>query len=451
MIIEGASFRDNHSTVGYEEGRVKRLLHRDYLPHYEKFIKSGLYDCLAEKKLIVRHYEQPSNINSSYPLELIPEEIPFISYPYEWSFNQLKDAAILTLEINKISLTYGMILKDASAFNVQFSGNRPIFIDTASFEIYEEGKTWHAYQQFCRHFIAPLALCSYTDIRFKQFLLSNLDGIPIEFCKKMLPKASLFNSGLFLHIWLNAIGLKAKFGVGSTYKQPKAKLLAIQEHLLNTIKQLNWKSGQTEWSNYYTQTNYSKYDGVQKERIVSLWTEQLNVNSILDLGANDGRYSRLLKDQASFILSTDYDEKAVDLNYLFSKEQSVENVQTIHLNFVNPTPAIGYGNQERKSFLERVNADLILALALIHHLFITHDIPFEKIAALLAKMGKYLIIEFPLPDDEKVQQIAQNKPHQFKNYCQESFLKAFDRFYTMKAVEEITGNKRLIYLYERKA
>jgi len=454
ISIDNSSFRDYHSLVGYDGSKIKRLLHIDYIKHYRKLIDSGLYDNLVQKKLLVAHDENKSNFNVDYTIELTPQTIPFISYPYEWSFNQLKDAAILTLEINKIALEYGMILKDSSVYNVQFYGSKPIFIDTASFEIYDEGKPWSAYQQFCRHFLAPLALCSYKDLNLKQLFLSNIDGIPLALCNKLLPRSSLLNLGIFLHIWLNALGLRTK-SINkstklSTYKQSKAKVIAIQEHLLSTIKKLNWKLGQSQWANYYVNTNYSKNDEIQKESIVSLWVGQLGVSTILDLGANDGRYSRLLAKQADLVISTDYDETAIELNYLLSKKMDLNNVQTLHLDFANPAPAIGFANCERKSFLQRVDVDLILALALIHHLVITHDLPFEKLASQLAKMTRFLIIEFPQREDEKVIQISQAKPYQYKSYTHENFINSFGQYFNLKSVEVISGNNRSIYLYERK-
>jgi hypothetical protein len=455
MIIEKSSFRDYHSVIGYEKDAIKRLLHKDYLPHYNQLITSGLYDLLVKKKLLVAHQENKSNLNPDYPIELLPDKVPFVSYPYEWTFNQLKDAAILTLEINKIALEHGMILKDASAFNVQFVGPNPIFIDTASFIIYEEGQAWSAYQQFCRHFLSTLALSQYGDIQLRKLLLVNIDGIPLALCKKMLPIKSWFNSGIFLHIWLNALGQTAsprnRKTTQTSLQQSKKKLLVMQEHLLNTVTAFIGKVHKSQWANYYDNTNYSKNDEVQKEEIVSTMTQQLNVNSILDLGANNGRYSRLLAKQVDFVLSTDYDEVATDSNYRIAKAQSIQNVQTLHLDLVNPTPSIGFANQERKSFLERLEVDLVLALALVHHLTITHDISFDQLAEQLAKMGKYLIIEFPQRDDEKVLIIAQGKPNQYQNYHQENFESAFNQFYQLKSLQNVNGNGRLLYCYERKS
>jgi SAM-dependent methyltransferase len=454
MITEKSSFRDYHSILGHEKGAIKRLLHKDYLPHYLQLITSGLYNRLIEKKLLVAHQENTSNLNPDYPIELVPDRIPFISYPYEWTFNQLKDAAILTLEINRIALEHGMILKDANAFNVQFIGPNPVFIDTASFVKYEEGQAWSAYQQFCRHFLAPLALSHFGDIQLRKLLLSNIDGISLHLCKKMLPLKSCFNSGIFLHIWLNALGQKPskrqRENKKLAYTQSKQKLLAVQEHLLSTLKSLNSQSVKSQWAYYYENTNYTKNDETQKEEILSAMTQQLNVSSILDLGANEGRYSRLLAEQVNFVLSTDYDEVAIAKNYNIAKSKAIENLQTLHLNLVNPTPAIGFANQERKSFLERVGVDLVLALALVHHLTITHDLSFEQLAKQLAQMGKYLIIEFPSREDEKVLIIAQGKPNQYQNYHRENFEAAFGKFYHLKSSQTIRGNNRLLYCYERK-
>lgn len=207
MFLEASSFRDYCSIVAYNPDRtVKRYLHLDYLKHYNHFMESGLYKKLVALGYLVSHTESDSNELPDYPKVIYPESIPFITYPYEWSFSQLKDAALLSLEINKIALEFGMILKDASGYNIQFVGHRPVFIDTASFEIYKIDKPWVAYKQFCRHFLAPLALGSYVDVQLQKLLITHLDGIPLKLCAKLLPAKAMANLGLLLHIFLNAKG-----------------------------------------------------------------------------------------------------------------------------------------------------------------------------------------------------------------------------------------------------
>ncbi|MFB3123196.1 MAG: SAM-dependent methyltransferase, partial [Candidatus Binatia bacterium] len=165
--IVPSSFRDPSGYLFVKDGVLYRRIHRSYKDNYEHLMQSGLYRILTERQLLIPHEEvgKPDYTTDGIYLDIKPKPIPFVSYPYEWSFSQLKQAALLTLEVQKESLLRGMTLKDASAYNVQFYEGKPIFIDTLSFEQHEEGKPWVGYKQFCEHFLAPLALTSYRDIR----------------------------------------------------------------------------------------------------------------------------------------------------------------------------------------------------------------------------------------------------------------------------------------------
>ena len=200
MRFDASSFRDPSSKIAYKEGKIIRYIHENYLETYNHFVNSGLYNFLLARELIIEHREEHSSEIEGFPIALFPNVIPFISYPYEWSFSQIKSAALLTLKINKIAIEFGMILKDASIFNVQFIGYKPIFIDTASFEMYNLNQHWNGYQQFCRHFFAPLALSKYSDLHLRKLFLSNIDGIPLSLCCKVLPKKAFFNSAIFFYV-----------------------------------------------------------------------------------------------------------------------------------------------------------------------------------------------------------------------------------------------------------
>uniref|UniRef100_UPI004047558C hypothetical protein n=1 Tax=Algoriphagus sp. TaxID=1872435 RepID=UPI004047558C len=451
MNKEPSSFRDPDSFLEFDTKFYYRKISINYLPQYLHFKESGLKDRLILESYILP-FEQLINEKPSVGFAnevLRTEKIPFVSYPYEWSFSQLKTAALLTLKINLIALEYGMILKDSSAYNIQFIGSKAIFIDIASFEIYKKDSGWIGYHQFCKHFLAPLLLSSYKDVRLTKLLLVNLDGIDLLFTRKLLPLRSFFNSGVFLHLVLNSIGIKSKIN-NKTVKLKENALRSIFIHLTSTIKNLKIENKDSEWVNYYNQANYSEAGLLQKTKIIESFIERLNIKTALDIGANDGKFSILLSKKSIYTVSIDIDELAIEQNFINANKNDNANLLSLHLNFANPTPSIGWDNTERKSFFERGNFDIILALAVIHHFVITYDLTFEMIAERFSKLGNYLIIEFPFPDDEKVEIISRTKQVQFSKYNIENFKSAFEKYFNELHSEYVDANNRIIFLYGKK-
>ena len=451
MIKEPSSFRDPDSVLEFDTVFFYRKMSANYLPHYIHFKKSGLKDKLVKEGYILPYEEivdeQPDVGFVNQVLKI--EKIPFVSYPYEWAFSQFKEAALLTLKINLIALKYGMILKDASMFNVQFIGCKPIFIDLGSFEIYKNNSLWAGYQQFCRHFLAPLLLASYKDVRLIKLLLVNIDGIDLSFVRKLLPIKSFLNSGVFLHIILNTSGVKTTSNKKIKLKEQGLKSILV--HLTDTIEKLKIKNKNSEWVDYYNNTNYSDSGLLQKASIIETFIKEINVKTALDVGANDGKFSKLLSNSSIYTVSTDIDELAVEKNFIHALRDENDNLLSLHLNLANPTPSIGWDNTERKSFYDRAKFDLVLALAVVHHFVITYDLSFEMVAEKFSQIGKYLIIEFPLPGDEKVQFISRNKPFQFSNYNIENFKSAFEKYFLELDNKFIESNSRVIFLYAKKA
>lgn len=451
MTKEPSSFRDPDSILEFDGEFYYRKMSVNYLPHYLHFKSSGLKDKLIQEGYILPFEEivdgQP-NVGFANKV-LKTEKIPFISYPYEWSFSQLKAAAIKTLKINLIALEYGMILKDSSTYNIQFIGSKAIFIDISSFEIYQSNSLWAGYQQFCRHFLAPLLLASYKDVRLIKLLLVNIDGIDLSYVRKLLPIKSFLNSSVFLHIILNTSGVKTTSK--KKIKLNEQGLKSILVHLTDTIEKLKLKNKNSEWSDYYNNTNYSDSGLLQKASIIETFIKKLNVKTALDVGANNGKFSKLLSDSSIYTVSTDIDELAVEKNFIDALRDKNDNLLSLHLNLANPTPSIGWDNTERKSFYDRSKFDLVLALAVVHHFVITYDLSFEMIAEKFSKIGKYLIVEFPLPEDDKVQFISRNKLSQFSNYNIENFKTAFEKYFLELDNKFIDSNSRVIFLYVKKA
>lgn len=445
MIKEASSFRDPDSSLSYDNSYYYRRISLNYEKHYNNFIESGLKDRLLLEGFILPFVE----IIDSSPLEgfssrvLQTDILPFVSYPYEWSFNQFKEAALLTLKINQLALEHGMILKDASMFNVQFTGCKPVFIDLASFEVYEQDTPWTAYYQFCKHFYAPLFLAAKKNIILPKLLLYFTDGIPLKDVVSICSPTDFLNSGAYLHLYLHAKG-EGKIVKGSNKnKVAKKQLINIITHLESAISNLKIKQKQTVWNNYNQNNNYEIESQQHKVEIIKGFLDQIEGTKALDIGANDGLYSQLLADRGMYTLVVDIDELAIDRSF----KGNHELIHPLQMNLVNPTPAIGWNNIERKSFWERCQVDVIQALAIAHHLVITHDISFEEIANKLAQHTKYLIIEFVDPEDSQAQILLQNKPHHRLNYNQNNFVKSFGLFFNLIHRQKLDYTKRELFLY----
>jgi len=271
--ILSSSFRDPSGFLFRADGRLMRQVNQTYADDYNLLKQSGLYDILVRKGLLIPHEEVSLDFAprpGAYKV-LRPVEIPFISYPYEWAFSQLKDAALTTLRIQKLALKKGMTLKDASAYNIQFYQGRPVLIDTLSFTGYQDGSPWIAYGQFCRHFLAPLALMAYRDVRLAALLRTNIDGIPLDLASRLLPTRTRINPGLLMHLHAHAASQKKHEKAGGAAKRPtvsKKNLVGIVDSLRGVVQGLKWKLPVTEWGDYYDNTNYSDDSLLQKKKLV---------------------------------------------------------------------------------------------------------------------------------------------------------------------------------------
>ena len=450
-----SSFRDPSGFLFVNEGNIYRQINKSYQNEFDKLIDSGLYEKLVEKELLIPHEE--SNIESPQPNEcykiIKPKLIHFISYPYEWSFSQLKDAALITLEIQKIAFEYGFTLKDCSAYNVQFHNGKPIFIDTLSFEIYQEGQIWKGYKQFCQHFLAPLTLMSHRDIRLNQLLRNYIDGIPLDLTAKLLPMKTKSMFTLFAHIHTHS--KKQKDYEGKQVDLKKKKLgrnafVGIVESLHSAIKKQNISLEKTEWGNYYSDTNYSEDAMTEKKNIISNLIEKIKPKNVWDIGGNVGTFSRIGSDKGIPTVCFDIDPVAIEKNYLECKEKNEKNLLPLLMDLTNPSPDIGWQNMERDSFLTRGPADLVLSLALIHHLAISNNVPLELISEFFSRNSRNLIIEFIPKTDSQVKRLLSTREDIFVEYDQIHFEKEFERYFTIIEKKEIKDSIRIIYYMHNK-
>lgn len=454
-----SSFRDPSGFVFSHNGCVYRQVNPGYSSTLDAVIASGLYDALVAKKLLVSHQEitDGSVVGTEPAARLIkPQQIPFISYPYEWSFSQLQAAAMLTLRIQHEALKHGFVLKDASAFNVQFLDSRPIFIDTLSFEHYAEGVPWVAYKQYCQHFLAPLALIAHTDVALSKLLLGHIDGVPLALASKLLPRRTWLNYALATHVHLHA-RMQRQYsdaaGTDGALKVERASLSkrgiqALAESLAKAVKNLTWKLPDTEWGQYYANTNYSDGAGEAKRALVERFLTSIpdELAIVQDFGANTGEYSRIAARHAGLVVSQDVDPVAVELNFRRSAQEAPVNILPLIQDFSAPSPAIGWANAERSSFLERSRCDALLALALVHHLAIGNNVPLDNIAALFAGLTRWLIIEFVPRADSQVQRLLATREDIFHHYTRQGFEAAFGRYFSLETVEPVPESERVLYL-----
>lgn len=451
--LEG-SFRDPNGFVFQHEGTIYRQVNWSYKENYDHLINSGLYESLAGSHLLISHKEMgPCVLHSQEGYKIIlPEKIPFISYPYEWCFSQLKDAALLTLEIQKRALEHGMSLKDGSAYNVQFLRGKPIFIDTLSFERYHEGKPWIAYLQFCQHFLAPLALMSYKDVRLNQLSRIYMDGIPLDLAASLMPLHSKARLSTMIHIYAHSRSQKhfeqKIIDVNKNVMNAKS-FMGLIDSLESAVKKMVWQPSGTEWADYYEDTNYSVGAMEHKREIIKEFLDELQPRQVWDLGANIGVFSRLASNKGIFTLSFDIDPVAVERNYIQSKNEGQENLLPLLLDLTNPSPAIGWENGERLSLIERGMADAAFALALIHHLAISNNLPFEKIAKFLSRCCKSLIVEFIPKDDSQIKRLLLSREDIFIDYNQKIFEEKFKKFFNIERLVRIGDSNRVLYLMIR--
>ena len=448
-----ASFRDPSGFLFRRDGTLYRQVNPVYEQEYTQLIESGLYEKLVKAGLLVSHIEVDGVLPASdgaYKV-LQPERVPFISYPYEWSFGQLKDAALATLSIQRRALKSGMSLKDASAYNIQFPRGKATLIDTLSFEIYREGQPWVAYRQFCQHFLAPLALMTLRDVRLNQLLRLYIDGVPLDLASGLLPAKTRLNFGLLTHIHLHA-GAQKKYA-GAEVKShrggmSKQAMTGLVDNLESTIRKLDWRPSGTEWGNYYDITNYSDAAFEHKKQLVGEWAARVKPDLVWDLGANTGVFSRVAAGDGAYVVSSDIDPAAVEHNYRQVKAEKTQNLLPLLLDLTNPSPAIGWANRERDSFQGRGPADMLLALALIHHLAISNNVPLPQVAWFLRQLGKWLVIEFVPKSDSQVQKLLVSRADIFPEYTREGFEAAFNHSYVTRERVSLRESERILYLME---
>jgi hypothetical protein len=455
------SFRDPSGCVFVEEGVIYRRVTAAGEPDYQHLMKSGLYGALVADGLLIEHEDlgERQQPDGARVRVLRPTPVPFISYPYEWCFSQLQDAARVTLAVMERALLYGMALKDASATNVQFVGSRPVFVDTLSFERVRPGP-WAAYRQFCQHFLAPLALVALTDARLNALGLAFPDGLPLDLASRLLPRSTLMRLRLLVHVHLHAAAERrlsgnrfaARWAARRGEQAGTAPLQALVAHLRKSVERLKWRP-RSAWTDYEDrQSSYTADELARKERLVREWLDRANPRVVWDLGANTGRYSHLAAERAVVTVAIDADMACIERLYRRVRHEQRSRVLPLVMDVTQPTPGRGWANRERASLEERGPADVVLALAFVHHVSITGNVPLPLVAEFLSRVGRGLVIEFVPRTDPAVLDLApllDRRPDVAAWYSPEGFERAFGAFFRTVAKVPITETGRVLYWMAR--
>lgn len=430
-------------------------------------MKSGLYDALVRERLLVSHEEIRSPAGDSLGTLLKPERVPMISYPYEWCYSQLRDAALTTLRVAQTALRFGMVLKDASAFNVQFLRGRPILIDTLSFAPYDGGP-WIAYRQFCQHFYAPLLLSSRVDPHLSRLSQTFIDGVPLSLASKLLPRRTWLRAGPLFHVHLHAKAERrlAKRESQNSTDQGHARtheaaaraersgatsqgIATLLDSLERAVSATSW-TPRGEWAGYYgEQPSYTPEAFDRKKEIVTTWLARLRPLTVWDLGANTGQFAKIAAQNGAFTVAFDLDPACVETLYREFRTQEHDNLLPLVSDLTTPSPAIGWANAERTTIEQRGPADVILALALVHHLAIGNNVPLASVADYFARLGRRAIVEFVPKTDPMVRQMLRTREDVFTSYTADEFERAFGERFTIVERVTLAPSQRVLYLLAR--
>jgi ribosomal protein L11 methylase PrmA len=452
------SYRDPSGFVFHSDGTIYRQVNHTFAEEFEACESAGLYGELSSADLLIGHERVALDfaVTPEAHAVLRPARIDFISYPYEWSFGELKDAALLTLEVQKRALQRGFVLRDASAYNVQFRDGRPVFIDTLSFERRAEGQPWRAYKQFCEHFLVPLALMSHTDVRCQQLLRAHLDGIPLDLGSHLLPSRAWLMPSLLLHIHLHARAAHryreaSVSTVAGTRTVSTRTLVGLTDSLRGAIERLDWRPTGTQWADYAHDHNYTEAALEAKRQLVRDFVAASRPRTVWDIGGNTGMFSRVARAVAPSVVCFDIDPAAVEINYRQVRSTAETGILPLLLDMMNPSPSLGWANEERQSLEARGPVDTVMALALVHHLAIANNVPLPRVAEAFARLGRTLVIEFVPKSDSQVVRLLRNRPDIFPDYSQKGFEQAFEESFVIEAREPIPGSERALYRMRRRA
>lgn len=466
MDLEYSSYRDPIARIFYYNDEVYRFVDGDNFDYFHKILARPAVKKMMDSgdliKTEVVEIADSAKVTAEFNSTkfLRHERVKFISYPYEWPFSMFKEAALFTLEMQKKLIAENLSLKDGTPYNVQFSGTKPVFIDFCSIEDISDNGVWFAYNQFMQMFVYPLILKVYRDISFRDLLLSNIDGIPHENAYQMAGLKPRILPKLFPYLTLPKL---FSVGSGEEAKKKDAKASqkkinpqsnqAVQTFMINRLIKLisgfNLPIKRSTWSDYSQTKSYADKDNQTKHEFLTNFYRDHEIKTTLDLGANTGEFSFIAEAAGSDVTAVDLDHNSVEKLYLLSREKKI-NILPLVVELANPSPGIGWGNQERKSFLDRYRADCVLSLALIHHLLISNRQPLSRIVDLFARVSKrYLITEYIGQKDSMFELLIMNRKESYEYFNLDFFRTEFQKKFKILQEVPLPNMDRRLFLMEK--
>ena len=465
VTADGGSFRDPSGRVYHLDGlgahRVVRGLSATAASTTERLLSESFIQSLIANGDIVKTTLLPHDdpvasriVGMGWAAAVEHEPLEFLTWPYEWPFSMLKDAALLQLRLLDTAVRNGWILKDATPFNIQWEQAHPVFIDTPSFVPWSVGEYWQGYRQFCSTFLTPLLITAHLRIPFQPLLRSRLDGIPPEEAAQYFSGLKRFKRGVLSHVWFPAKAERRMRGRGRAEKlarsgrrQPKTMLLALLDSLLRLVNGLSYAPVSSNWSRYSETHSYGDADFEMKKRFVDSHTSVLRPRLLWDLGGNTGTFSRIAARHSGTVVSVDGDQDAADILYHRTLKGGERNIIPLVMDLANLSPGQGWAGRERAAFDRRRSPDMILCLALLHHMRVSANIPLSLFIEWLRGLDATVIVEFVGRDDEMFRKLISAKSEDYPDYTEGNFRLEIAKHFTVRDRLQLKdGNRELLLL-----
>ncbi len=460
------SFRDPANRVYEHEGRILRGVTSAALENFKALEQSSFFKDYVARGLIVRttladlgDEAAKGILAQGWAGVLAHERVPLISYPYEWTFSMLKDAALLQLDLLESGLKEGWTIKDSTPFNIQFVGAKPVFIDIPSFEPREQGEHWAAYRQFCMLFLYPLMLKAHLGLDFQPVLRSNLDGISPGEAARYFKGLKRFKKGVTSHISIpamiegrveNSEKDRAPAKKRDSLKQSDAMVLGLVQSMKRLVQSLESPIRHTEWSEYANTHSYEQQAFEAKLAFVRNAAKTGHWGVAWDIGGNTGTFSKICAEYSDRVITVDGDHDAVEKLYLSEKGNDAGKILPLYMNLANPSPNQGWAGTERLGFTDRNSPDFVVCLALIHHISLSANVPIPLFLEWLRSLNAKLVIEFVDRPDEMVQKLLLNKKEKYPDYNKDVFERELNARFKILDSQDLKGGHRKIYFCEPK-
>lgn len=455
--FEPGSFRDRTGRVFYSGDGIYRMLGPEALANWEALRATRLFaDGVANGSIVATEAVDPASIGitdlGGWAAILKHARVPFISYPYEWCFGMLQAAALLQLDMLAAALAEHMTLKDSTPFNIQWRGTTPVFVDIPSFERYRDGEAWGGYRQFCKLFLYPLLLQAYKDVPFHAWLRGSIDGIDPGVVNNLMSLRDRLRPGVLMHVTLQARA-ESHYAPGATeVRQDLQRAGFGRELIVNNVARLrklvaglSWRAVGSTWSDYGSTHSYSDADRARKVEFVRTAASGRRWTLAWDLGCNEGTFSRIAAEHAETVVAVDGDHLTVERLYRTLRESGERTILPLHMNLADPSPDLGWRGLERKALTSRGRPELVLCLALIHHLVISANVPLHEVLDYFVAVGGVLVIEFVDKRDPMVERLLRNKVDQYAEYTQEEFERLLAERYEIVRTEALPSGTRTLY------